>query len=82
MSEWKNQISATIQVSGQLSLLEFLHIKPIYNRLSKDNVSGELEAVSLNGGRSPGRLHSIVFEVQLVLQPQLIPYEEHRIFPL
>jgi len=33
-------------------------------------------AVSLKNGRSPGFLHSTVFDDQLVLQSQLIPYEE------
>jgi len=82
MSGWEKQTSANIQGSGHLTLLEYLHIKTIYSRLSKDIVSCEFKALSLNGGKSTGRLHSTKFDVQLVLQPQLIPLEEHKMFPL
>ena len=36
------------------------------------------EAINFSKGTSPGIPHSTVFDVQMVLQPQILPYEEHR----
>jgi len=35
------------------------------------------EAIHFSKCSNPGRLHSTVFKAQMVLQPQLVPYEEH-----
>jgi hypothetical protein len=37
------------------------------------------EAITFSKCSSPERQYSTVFDAQMVLQPQLVPYEEHNL---
>jgi hypothetical protein len=83
-----NQISAIVQVSGlhtaPSNFVRIIHNKPFQNKLSTVYFKRLIRGYYLShkDGRNPGHLHSAVFDDQLVLQPQIIPYKEHNLSQL